>query len=125
MRHRAVARSRDIGEYFFTFFLGKPVGMSTRNGPDTNPDAKVVDYRMVVDRRVVICKSATYRAAVFGGSFLLSGSTSVYRINNKTYANVELRWFGHTSRFGLCRITLLDDYKVDEHYNGPVVAALG
>lgn len=99
--------------------------MSTRNGPDTDPDAKVVEYQTVVDRRVVSCKSATYRAAMFGGSFVLSGNTFVYKINGKSYANVELKWFGHTSRFGLCRITLLDDYHIDEHYHGPVVVALG
>lgn len=99
--------------------------MSTREGPDTAADARVVDYRMVVDRRVVICRSATYRTAVFGGSFALAGGTSVYMINGKSYANVELRWFGHTSRFGLCRITLLDDYEIVEHYHGPVVAGLG
>jgi hypothetical protein len=95
--------------------------------PHTNPMAKIIKpLSHVVDARVLKCDHVTYRLAEFGGYFLLVGNKGVYHENSKRYAHVKLQWYGWQPKQTIgCRITLLSDHEIIEHYTGTVVSELG
>lgn len=98
----------------------------TEKAPHTAPYAKVKDTKSVVDSRVIKCDSVFYREATFGGVFLLAGKSNVRYKDGKTYALVDMFWHGWKPQRGSCRITLLSDFTIDEHYTGnDVVAEVG
>ncbi len=95
----------------------------TSDAPHTNPNAKPCQpFRAVVESRVIKCDSVYYRDASFGGAFLLSGKTNVFHRNGKSYALVDISWYGWKPKSGACRITLLSEHTIDEHYTGEVIA---
>jgi len=95
--------------------------------PHTNPLAKIIEpKRHVVDARVLKCDHVTYRTAEFGGHFLMAGKKVTDHKNGKKYAQVEMQWYGwQPKETNGCRITLLSDHKIVEHYTGEVIAHLG
>ena len=94
--------------------------------PHINPMAKIIKpLSHVVDARVLKCDHVTYRLAEFGGYFLLAGN-NVYHKNSNRYAQVKMKWYGwQPKETNGCRITLLSDYEIIEHYTGEVVSELG
>jgi len=95
----------------------------TAKSHHTDPNAKVTSKKSVVDCRVIKCDSVYYRDATFGGVFLLSGKRRETYKDGNTYALAKMLWHGWKPERGSCRLTLLGDFTIDEHYTGDDVVA--
>jgi hypothetical protein len=107
-------------------YLSAPVWDDERCA-NTDSRAVPLDVEVVRGRRAIHVVNATYRRAVFNGTFLLSDSVALpLPKEGKRRVMVECCWYGHR---------LIEDeplFLIDlgtavvyEYYDGPVTANLG